>query len=321
MGRASLDFYNRGAFKMSKYLESRGIVEAIKFLNYKEDQHSITFLLGNEGATNTRFFNPKGRSKYQCRGDITPLLWTPRGELDSSRAIFITEGVIDSLSLLEHNYQAISAISASSNPANKKWLIENIKNFQFIIGFDGDAAGRKGALKYYNFIKENGGQAHIALTRTDWNNLLLAGELNDKTIKAAINNGSEFIIQSFKEAQQKKKTNVTNTPVRKKDYSNSRDDFAYYRQNLSIESVLNYFNFKKWDSRERTAGGYRVSSPFRTDTNPSFSVSVGASKDGGDLFNDFTSGGGHCLQLIELLVGSTNSFQILKIAKQIAGDI
>lgn len=98
---------------------------------------------------------------------------------------FITEGVIDALSLAQAGYPAIATYSSGSVP--EEFFAKN-KHKNYIIAFDNDKAGKDGIEKTIKCLQELGIIYKVALPPEghDWNDLLVSGELSDKNKEAML---------------------------------------------------------------------------------------------------------------------------------------
>ena len=114
-----------------------------------------------------RLFNPPpGEGKTHNIGSTAGLIWKHPGiEYDPGKETFVTEGIIDALSLIELGYQAIAIISAGQDPTN----VDLSEFGELVFAFDYDEAGKKALKKrtaLYTDVKR------ACPLRGDWNDLL-----------------------------------------------------------------------------------------------------------------------------------------------------
>jgi len=133
-----------------EYLEGRGIKcdklpSGAFFQNVSQDKKAdgIVFLDSNEKLINKRFFDEKeGKSRYLDAGEARGALYTKCFQEDKD-TVFITEGVIDTLSL----FPACSSISifSATNSVSQTKLESFIKNKKVVIALDNDNEDDKAA--------------------------------------------------------------------------------------------------------------------------------------------------------------------------------
>jgi hypothetical protein len=147
-----------------KYLESRGLSESINGLSYRYEPNirkrgcgGVLFELKNgknETIWNGRIFSPKeGLDKGHNIGSTSDALWEHPGiEYDKEKPLYVTEGVIDALSLIEIGYQAVAVLAAGQKPDN---YISRLLDFKQIrIAFDNDKTGKAAAFKWVDHFKD-----------------------------------------------------------------------------------------------------------------------------------------------------------------------
>jgi len=160
------------------YLNMRGLFESLKGLTYKYWSKTregcggaVMFPIsgGQNKAWNGRLFNPTGKDKSHNVGKVAGLFWKHPGiEYDPNQETFVTEGIIDALSLIEMGYQAIALLMAGQNPHNVN-LSEFLKP---VFAFDNNEAGHKALRKWASINKDI---SAILPTNGDWNDFLLSG--------------------------------------------------------------------------------------------------------------------------------------------------
>ena len=159
------------------YLQTRGLSAALDKLTFeywpnvrKTGAGAVMFWCGcnlkDRDVWNGRIIAPpEGVDKSHSRGETAGVYWSHHAlKVDETREVFITEGVIDALTLIELGQQAIAVLSASVDP--RKFELPPFQ--QVTLAFDADAAGRA-ALKRW--------KAHLPKARAvmppgkmkDWN--------------------------------------------------------------------------------------------------------------------------------------------------------
>lgn len=162
----------------TSYLCSRGLNKSLAGLGYeywqdirKSGSGGVMFPIrksDKETIFNGRLFNPpKDEGKTHNRGSTSGIFWQhPAKKYDMSSKTYVTEGIIDALSLIEMGKQAIAILSAGNTPSNVD--LSGFKNL--IFAFDNDPAGRKATQKW----KEKYPNAQKILPiKGDWNDFLL----------------------------------------------------------------------------------------------------------------------------------------------------
>lgn len=162
-----------------EYLHSRRLYQSIDGLTFqywkkirKTPSGGVMFCVGRneEGVEvyNGRIFNPPpGEDKGHNRGATAGMYWRhPKLAYDPVKPVYVCEGIIDALSLIEMGFQAIAVLSSGQDPAGLDLgdISENL-----VIAFDFDAAGAGGFKKW----KEQFPNARaVAPFSGDWNDLL-----------------------------------------------------------------------------------------------------------------------------------------------------
>ena len=165
-----------------EYLHSRGLtaksMKGLRFSYWKKVRKTksgaVMFPIGTNAAGeevwNGRLFNPPpGEGKTHNKGQTIGLFWRHPGiSYDPGKSTYITEGIIDALSLIEMGLQAIAVISAGQDPS--KFDLGDLAQ-RLVIAFDHDKAGAAGLRKwkaaYLNCTA-------IATKDGDWNDFLRA---------------------------------------------------------------------------------------------------------------------------------------------------
>jgi len=164
------------------YLNMRGLFDSLKGLAYKYWSKTregcggaVMFPIsgGQNKAWNGRLFNPTGKDKSHNVGKVAGLFWKHPGiEYDPHQEIFVTEGIIDALSLIEMGHQAIALLMAGQNPDKV-----DLSNFlKPVFAFDNNEAGHKALWKWNAKYKD---APAILPTYGDWNDFLLSGTKDD----------------------------------------------------------------------------------------------------------------------------------------------
>ena len=127
-----------------------------------------------EGVYNGRIFDPPaGEGKTHNKGSTSGVYWGHPGRAyDQSQDTYITEGIIDALSLIEMGYPAITLLSAGQDP--KHVDLSEFKNLTF--AFDNDQAGASALRKWKKHYLD---AKAIMPVKGDWNDLLLSHPKNE----------------------------------------------------------------------------------------------------------------------------------------------
>lgn len=121
-----------------------------------------------------RNFNIKGKVKNLC--------WhPPKQQIRKGSEVFITEAIFDALSLIQIGKKAVSSLSCHFVPTD---IIKKHINAKWIIAYDGDSVGIKGALKAKKIINELGAKCEVYVPpkNSDWNDLLRQNKLNNELL-------------------------------------------------------------------------------------------------------------------------------------------
>lgn len=161
------------------FLQLRGLNRSIQGLKYKYARNirksgsgGVLFYVGKnsmgEEVWNGRIFDPpQGEQKGAGYGNQEGLFWQhPAIQYDPKKPTFVTEGVIDALSLIEMGYQAIAILASGRKPSkiDLSWF-ENL-----IFAFDNDTAGRSAFRKWREKLPNSGA---VATKNGDWNDILI----------------------------------------------------------------------------------------------------------------------------------------------------
>ena len=169
-----------------EYLKSRGLESSLEGVEFrylknvrKTGNGAIMFLIGKDDKgkelLNGRLFSPPaGEGKTHNVGSTAGRFWQHPGlQYEPDKKTWITEGVIDALSLIEIGHQAIAVLAAGQAP--DKIDLSDFKSF--VLAFDNDEAGHRACRRWNQAYPE----AEVILpdTRHDWNDLLQAGSLEE----------------------------------------------------------------------------------------------------------------------------------------------
>jgi len=174
-----------------RYLSLRGLDKALEGLEFHYSPRTrkgcggaVMFptLNGNgDRVSNGRLLNPpKGEGKSHNKGSTTGAVWRHSAlEYEANTETFVTEGIIDALSLIEFGKQAVAVLSAGQDPSKVDLSGCN----KLIFAFDNDPAGAKATKNWKEHFPD---ASAIMPIKGDWNDLLLqstkekARELFDK---------------------------------------------------------------------------------------------------------------------------------------------
>lgn len=165
-----------------EYLRSRGLPDHLladlpfRYLKdaRKTGSGAVLFPIGkdeqNKEILNGRLFNPPpGHNKGHNIGSTTGRFWKhPSFAYDQSKKTYITEGILDALSLLALGVQAIAVLASGQDPAK----VDLSEFGQKVLSFDNDEAGHQACRKWKQVYPE----AEVILCDSgDWNDLLNSG--------------------------------------------------------------------------------------------------------------------------------------------------
>lgn len=148
------------------YLHSRGLKRAIEGLDYehwaniRNTQSGACMFYVSNGVWNGSIYTGGTHNT----GKTANQLWKhPKYKYEYDKTLYLAEGIIDALSLIEMGYQAVALLSAGQK---KEGVVGKLKNFKHIItAFDNDEAGRK-ATKLWGI------DAILPPHKKDWNDIL-----------------------------------------------------------------------------------------------------------------------------------------------------
>ena len=132
---------------------------------------------------------PEKPKKAHFQGSYKGLWWQPSGFLpETDDRVFLVEGILDALSLLQSGFKAVSLMSSNNWPETslKPYLGKNIR---WVLALDNDTAGQRYNLKYYHELSKLGEKVEVCIApdkeKRDWNDLLKTsnGKINLEDLK------------------------------------------------------------------------------------------------------------------------------------------
>lgn len=168
-----------------EYLLSRGLNRVLNGLDFRylknvrgSGSGAVIFPVGKDEkgkeTLNGRLFNPPaGDGKTHNIGSTAGRFWQHPGHTYKPHdKTFVTEGILDALSLLEMGFQAIAVLASGQDPAKVDLSFFKEK----VLAFDNDEAGHRACKKWHQAYPE----ADIVLCDPgqDWNDLLQSGPLD-----------------------------------------------------------------------------------------------------------------------------------------------
>ena len=158
----------------TEYLRSRGLNGSLDGLLYKywanvrNTGSGAAMFEVAEGVWNGRLFNPPdGEGKTHNKGSTRGLWWQhPVRDYSKVDTVYVTEAILDALSLIEMGRPAISVLSAGSDPASINLPFKNIT-----LAFDPDEAGKRATRKWKKVFPD--AEVMVPPASQDWNDLLL----------------------------------------------------------------------------------------------------------------------------------------------------
>ena len=160
-----------------EYLKSRGINSALVGLEFeywpnvrKTGSGAVMWpVINGEGQKvhNGRLLNPpKGEGKTHNRGSTTGAFWKhPNIKYDIHKEVFVTEGVLDALSLFEIGHQALAVLASGQDPSN----VDLAEYHNLVFAFDNDPAGWRALRKWSGYYPKAGA---VMSSKGDWNDFI-----------------------------------------------------------------------------------------------------------------------------------------------------
>ena len=163
------------------FLKTRGLnpdnidFEQGKITVNGEVYQSVGFRIDKD-TINHRLIDWSEKDKTRNYGEFSGKIWKNK-KLNFKQPIYVTEAVLDSLSLIQGaGYQSVSCLSASHLPKNFYQSLP--EQAQIVIAFDNDKAGIEAIYKHRKFLIENCNisESNISVelppSGKDWNDLL-----------------------------------------------------------------------------------------------------------------------------------------------------
>jgi hypothetical protein len=164
------------------YLESRGIKNSLKGLDFeywpnvrKTGSGAVMFPVGKDEkgkpVYNGRLINPPpGEGKTHNSNSTAGQYWKYPGiKYNPNQQTYVTEGILDALSLIEIGHQAIAVLSAGQDPGK----VDLSEFNKLVFAFDPDDAGAKATKKWLEAYSE--ASCIMPDKGMDWNDLLQSG--------------------------------------------------------------------------------------------------------------------------------------------------
>jgi len=167
-----------------EYLRSRGLLHVLTGLEFRyikkvrnTGSGAVLFPVGkDEGGKevlNGRLFNPpQGEGKTHNIGSTSGRYWQHPGmTYDPNQKTYITEGILNALSLLEIGIQAVAVLASGQDP-------DKVDLSQFtnkVLSFDNDEAGHRACQKWKKVYPTT--EVILCDPGQDWNDLLQSGTL------------------------------------------------------------------------------------------------------------------------------------------------
>jgi len=120
------------------------------------------------------FTPPQGEQKGHTTGPLNGQFWhlAPE-EYSPDEPLYITEGIINALSLFAMGHQAVALVAAATDP--KKFDLAKLQGLgsELVLAFDGDAAGAKYTKRWTAYLKQKDVEFSAVMPlKGDWNDLL-----------------------------------------------------------------------------------------------------------------------------------------------------
>ena len=142
--------------------------------------------------------------KSHFHGKFQGSAWFPPGQkIEAGDDVWVVEGILDAIALYLNGIKACAALSSSNYPG--KFMAEyQGMNVRWVWALDGDRAGRKATIKHHQAARAAGHNSSAVTVlqgrlKEDWNDLHMAGRLDDKSIEEYRYQGSLLIAESASE--------------------------------------------------------------------------------------------------------------------------
>jgi len=163
------------------YLKSRGLNPTEIDFEQKQikvdgkEYPAVGFRLDKD-TINHRLIDYTGKDKTRTYGEYSGKIWKKQ-KLNFKQPIYITEAVLDSLSLIQGAcVQSVSCLSSGHIP--KEFYQSLPEHAQIVLAFDNDKAGREATSKHRNFLIEHSSieKSNVSVSLPpsgkDWNDML-----------------------------------------------------------------------------------------------------------------------------------------------------
>lgn len=169
------------------FLESRGVLRAADAYKVKVSNGALVFpYLTPDGVTAHLKFRALREKKFWSSPGTRPTLFGWQAIPKDARAVVITEGELDAMSMWCYGFPALSVPFGTGTGAKLDWVAEewdNLERFDDIyVAFDQDDAGQAGMLALVDRLGRHRCRV-ISLPMKDANACLMAGVTPDAMIK------------------------------------------------------------------------------------------------------------------------------------------
>jgi hypothetical protein len=163
------------------YLKSRGLnPDDVEFeqkqINVDGKEYPAVGFRLDKDTINHRLIDYTGKDKTRTYGEYSGKIWKKQ-KLNFKQPIYITEAVLDSLSLIQGAcVQSVSCLSSGHIP--KEFYQSLPEHAQIVLAFDNDKAGREATSKHRNFLIEHSSieKSNVSVSLPpsgkDWNDML-----------------------------------------------------------------------------------------------------------------------------------------------------
>lgn len=241
----------------------------------REPKHTETvrfFLNADKSVYWERFITvidmPDKPKKAHFHGSYKGLWWQPVGfDPGKGDRVFLVEGILDALSLIQSGFHAVSLMSSNNWPEQSisRYLGQGIK---WVLALDNDKAGQRYNLKFYRKLVALDERVEVCIApdkdKRDWNDLLkesggkistdmldnwfYTGELltsanaKAKALKIAAHTGRtrftfEYADQLYSAQYSEKEENE---PIKIENIANCKPEFLYFQKD-AITGDSNYY--------------------------------------------------------------------------------
>jgi len=158
------------------YLRCRGLDASLTGLLYEHHTNlrgypGVLFPVDGETKNGRIYRPPTGIDKAHNVGPTHGKHWRHPGlQYDPTKPVFITEGILNALSLVEMGHQAIAVLGSGANPSA---IDLSAYGPNLILAFDGDKAGVAATKQWTEHYKKDVIRAILPPKDRDWNDCLL----------------------------------------------------------------------------------------------------------------------------------------------------